>query len=148
MADIKATTSQLNAIPIVNKQTAQVGLVVRKFDGKNWLRLTYVSVDEGGNWNMTIDRLIIDDRARCKALGDGVLDILQDALREEVINATLTQAQAATLFGTVSDVMCSLSVGWLRESRVICNNIATTAIFTTGRKNFMLARIDDALAQL
>lgn len=149
MADIKLTQAQLDAIAIMQTgSTASVGAVFRKFDGQFWIRLTYVSEGANGNWNITYDRIILDNRDRHAALSKSVLDTLQQALRDEVTNGTLTQAQSATLFTTVSDVLCSLSVGWLRESRVICNNIATTAVFTAGRKNFMLARIDEAIALL
>lgn len=60
MADIALTQSQLEAIPILAKQPAAAGLVIRKFDGTDWLRLTYGADPDGnGNWPVTVERVVL-----------------------------------------------------------------------------------------
>lgn len=146
MADIKLTQAQFEAIPLLANQTPTVGLILKKLAGADWYRVQYVSEAGGGTWNINFDRILIDNRSRNVLLGNNTLDTLQAALRQEVIDGSLTAANAAVLFSYVSDVILGLSIGWIRESRIICNNLATTTQFTTGRKNFMLARIDEAIA--
>lgn len=77
-----------------------------------------------------------------------VLDDLRDAFKKEVEDGNLTVTQATTLFTVTRDTFLALQCGWLRESRMIANNTATTAIFTAGRKNFLLNQIDAAIARL
>lgn len=78
----------------------------------------------------------------------GVLDDLRDEFKKQVEESNMTVAQATTLFTVVRDTFLALQCGWLQEARVIANNTATTAIFTTARKNFLLAQIDGAITQL
>jgi hypothetical protein len=148
MADVRVTQAQFDAIPILAKQTAQIGLIVKKFTSSGWVRLTYVSEGAEGNWNITFDTLLIDNRDRNILLGSSVLDQLNVALRNEITGGTLTTANAAILLNYINTVLLLVNIGWLQESRVFCNGLATTAQFTTARKNFVLARIDDALNQL
>jgi hypothetical protein len=90
-------------------------------------------------------RLLMDkENVLCRE----VLDDLRDAFKKEVEDGNMTITQATTLFTVVRDTFLSLQCGWLRESRMIANNTATTAIFTTARKNFLLAQIDAAIARL
>lgn len=147
MEEIKLTQTQVNTIQLLAPgDVAVVGLVRKKFDGTRWYRLEWLSEGENGNWNIDVKIIVIDNRDRNVKLASATLDTLQDALREEVRNSSLTLAQASTLFVYVADVLLALKLGWLQESRVICNALNTTTVFTTARKNFMLARIDEAIA--
>jgi hypothetical protein len=148
MEEIKLTPAQLLAIPILFKQPAAIGLKVRKFDGTDWYQLEYISAGTNGNWNITISKILLDNRDRSVLLAKTALDNIQNTLREQVIAGTLTAANSATLFAYCGDVMLALSIGWLRESRMICNNLTTTVQFTQARKDFMLNQIDAAIALL
>lgn len=82
--------------------------------------------------------------AACRNL----LSDLRFEFKKQVQNNTLTVAQASDIFNRVAVVLNALSLGWLRESRVLANNTATGGAFTQGRKDFLVGRIDAYIAQL
>lgn len=77
-----------------------------------------------------------------------VIDDLRDEFKKQVEDGNMTVSQATTLFTVVRDTFLALECGWLREARMIANNTPTTAIFTAGRKTFLLTQIDAAIAKL
>lgn len=147
MEEIKLTQSQFEAIAILAKQPAAVGLIVRKFDGVRWIRLEYLSEGQNGNWNIDFKIITILNRSRNAELGTEVIDNLNNALRTEVTNGTITVANAAALLNRIPAVMLYIDLGWLEESRILLNNMSTDAnALTTARKNYILAQIDQAIA--
>lgn len=83
-----------------------------------------------------------------KALSDGLLEQIRLAFKEEIRSGTMTTAEATSIFVTINPVLDALDRGWLRESRMICNNTTASAPFTAGRKTFLLNLIDAAIALL
>ena len=73
-----------------------------------------------------------------------VIDDLLQALKDQ----RLSVADSATLLNTVVPVMVTLLSGNLRASKVICNSIATNAIFTNARKTWLVDRIQTEIDKL
>lgn len=77
-------------------------------------------------------------------LGKNVVRALYVALRQE----GLSQANEGDLLNRVFPVLCALGDGFVRGARVMANNLAVAGQLTTARKNFLLARIDEAILLL
>lgn len=60
----------------------------------------------------------------------------------------LTQAQEGDLLNRIYPVLGTLSDGFIRGARVIANMIPVAGQYTQGRKDYLLARIDEAITKL
>lgn len=83
-----------------------------------------------------------------KQLSRDLADDLRLEFKKQINAATLTVTQATDIFNRVQTTFLALGLGWLRESRMLANNTATGGSFTQGRKDFLLAQIDAAIAKL
>lgn len=60
----------------------------------------------------------------------------------------LNDAQEGDLLTRIYPVLGTLSDGFIRGARVMCNAIPTGGQFTAGRKTYLLNKIDEAIATL
>lgn len=77
-------------------------------------------------------------------IGKSVVKELYVTLR----NQNLTQAQEGDLLNRIYPVLGTLSDGFIRGARVIANNIPVAGQYTQPRKDFLLAKIDEAITKL
>lgn len=77
--------------------------------------------------------------------GYAVITDLNIALRNEVINATLTKAQVVSILTTIHLAITILLVGDLQGARMVVNAINVAAPFNNARKNWLLDRIDQEI---
>lgn len=74
--------------------------------------------------------------------------LVYDDLRYQLKQQNLTTAQMLTLGDYIINVITYLIAGDLRVARLKANNLNTTTLYTTARKNWLLARIDTEIALL
>lgn len=148
--EIKLTESEFEAIETLDKQPAKVGLKIKKPDGQGgWYQLEYIREGQNGNWDIQVKKIIVLNRSRNQSLGTEVLDNLNNALRTELSNGTITLANAAALLNRIPAVMLYIELGWLEEARVLLNNMTTDAnALTAGRKTYILNQIDAAIEKI
>lgn len=79
-----------------------------------------------------------------EALGKDVVRNLYRTLRAQ----NLSQADEGDLLNRVFPVFCALGDGFIRGARVIASNLTVAGQLTTNRKNYLIARIDEAIAFL
>ena len=77
-------------------------------------------------------------------VGKDVVRDLYRALRAQ----NLTQAQEGDLLNRVFPVLAALGDGFINGARVICNNLTVAGQLTLARKNYLLGKIDEAIALL
>lgn len=71
--------------------------------------------------------------------------LVVDNLLAALASANLTQSEKAALVTKLSSVFVALGVGWIDGARFLANALTTDAVFTAGRKTFLLAQIDAQL---
>lgn len=149
MEEIKLTQAQFEAIETLAKQRATAGLKLKKFDGENWLQYEWVREIKDGNWEIIIKRITVTNRSRNVDLGVEVIDNLNNALRTELANGTITLANAAALLNRIPAVMLYINLGWIDEARILLNNMTADAnALTTARKTYILNQIDTAIGRI
>jgi len=74
--------------------------------------------------------------------------LVYDDLRYQLKQQALTTAQMLTLGDYIINVITYLIAGDLRVARLKANNLNTTTLYTSARKNWLLARIDTEIALL
>lgn len=77
-------------------------------------------------------------------LGKEIVRELFVTLRQQ----NLTQAQEGDLIGRIYPVLNVLSHGFIRGARVLANNLSLAGQLTSGRKDYLIAKIDEALTKL
>lgn len=92
----------------------------------------------------TPDLSVFYRNERAEILGKAVVRDLFVTLQ----NQNLTQAEEGDLLNRVFPVFCALGDGFLRGARVIANNLSVAGQLTLARKNYLLARIDEAITAL
>lgn len=73
---------------------------------------------------------------------------LIDAIKDLFATSGLTTAVKTDILNTCISTVVLLSIGFVREARVVCNATGTTVNFTAGRKAALLNIIDTALSRL
>lgn len=71
--------------------------------------------------------------------------LVVDNLLAALASANLTQSEKASLVTKLSSVFIALTIGEIQGARFLANALTTDAVFTAGRKTFLLAQIDTQL---
>ena len=71
-------------------------------------------------------------------------DVLK-TLRIQLKQSGLTDAQQGELITKCSSVFIAIAIGELNGARFLTNSLTTDAVFTAGRKTYLLGLIDNAL---
>jgi hypothetical protein len=77
-------------------------------------------------------------------IGKHVVRDLYRTLRSQ----NLTQAQEGDILNRVFPVFCALGDGFIRGAREMANNLAVAGQLTAGRKNYLIAKIDEAIQMI
>ena len=107
-------------------------------DSRSWGAIKTVSYSLTSQTNVDKQTLYQEKKKSGSAMDD-----LLVALR----NQSLTGAEIATLLNTISLVLILLISGNMQAARLAANNIATTALYTNARKNWLVSRLDAEIAK-
>lgn len=124
-----------------SENTAHVSLVPPGLRAKNGDLITIS--------NGRIRILLSEDFIRDSEERDAVLEKIGKDCMRVIIKAIRTQvpngADRITIVKLLNPVFTLLGDGFIQDARDMANAEATTAVFTTARKNFVLSEIDKAL---
>lgn len=118
----------------------------RLFNGSEWIEFDTEAEHDAyiaANFPNPPTNFILQ-QARREQLGRELVADLGHVLQEQ----NLTQADEAAIVNKIATVITALAAGFIRGARIICNALTTDSVFTPGRKNYLLNRIDETISQL
>jgi hypothetical protein len=137
------TQTQLEAIPILAKQPASSGLVVRKLntDGKTWIRLTYGAAPDGqGNWPITYDEVTLLNFAepdpvnfKGTTVGAQTIDLATFQVPQNILGKTRIEVLVVDTGNGNSD-MADVTVHWKRFTNgvIVVRTVQVIPLAPTG----------------